>query len=269
MPLWSTQINYPPNLSILKLNTQTNNTSLKNTIVYFPSCISRTLGTYEGKEKNIMETFMSICDKSGIDVIIPEDINGSCCSQIFSSKGFKDAGSFTANNIVEKLWKSSNAGLLPIVIDVSSCAYTLHHLRPSLNETNKNRFDKLTILDSVDFLHDMVMPSATVKQKKSNIVLHPVCSLEKMKTGNKFIKVASHFANEVTVPKYAGCCGMAGDRGFLFPELTVAATLPEALEVNEKKYSGYYSSTKTCEMAMSEAVKENYESILYLVDEAL
>ena len=269
MPLWSTQICHPPDLSILKLNTQTNNTSLKNTIVYFPSCISRTLGTYEGKEKNIMETFMSICDKSGIDVIIPEDINGSCCSQIFSSKGFKDAGSFTANNIVEKLWKSSNAGLLPIVIDVSSCAYTLHHLRPSLNETNKNRFDKLTILDSVDFLHDMVMPSATVKQKKSNIVLHPVCSLEKMKTGNKFIKVASHFADEVTVPKYAGCCGMAGDRGFLFPELTVAATLPEALEVNEKKYSGYYSSTKTCEMAMSEAVKENYESILYLVDEAL
>ncbi len=32
---------------------------------------------------------------------------------------------------------------------------------------------------------------------------------------------------------------------------------------------GYYSSTKTCEIAMSEAVKENYESILYLVDELL
>ena len=269
MPLWSTQINYPPNLSILKLRTESGNTSVKNTIVYFPSCISRMLGTYEGKEKNIIETFISICNKSGIQIIIPENIKGSCCSQIFSSKGFKNACEFTANNIIEKLWKISNQGAFPVVIDVSSCAYTLQHLRPSLNEVNKKRFDELTILDSVDFLHDMVMPAAIVKQKKSNIVLHPVCSLEKMKTGNKFINIASHFANEVTVPKHAGCCGMAGDRGFLFPELTAAATLPEALEVNEKKYNGYYSSTKTCEMAMSEAVKENYESILYLVDEAL
>ena len=60
---------------------------------------------------------------------------------------------------------------------------------------------------------------------------------------------------------------MAGDRGFLFPELTASATQPEAMEVKQRKYEGYYSSTKTCEMALSEAVKENYESILYLADE--
>lgn len=62
---------------------------------------------------------------------------------------------------------------------------------------------------------------------------------------------------------------MAGDRGFLFPELTASATFREAQEVNATDYSGYYSSTKTCEMAMSAAVKKNYESILYLVDELL
>jgi hypothetical protein len=31
----------------------------------------------------------------------------------------------------------------------------------------------------------------------------------------------------------------------------------------------YNSSTKTCEMAMSEAVKKNYDSTLNLVDETL
>ena len=227
------------------------------------------LGTYEGKDKNIMETFMSVCNKSGIGVTVMDHLSGSCCSQIFSSKGFKDAYQFTANNIIEKLWKTSKQGSLPVVIDVSSCAYTLHNIRAALEEENKSKFDQLTILDSIDFLHDMVMPTAFVKQKKTNIVLHPVCSLEKMKTGNKFITLANHFANEVTVPKYTGCCGMAGDRGFLFPELTAAATNPEVLEVTQQTYNGYYSSTKTCEMAMSEASKENYESILYLVDEAL
>jgi len=60
---------------------------------------------------------------------------------------------------------------------------------------------------------------------------------------------------------------MAGDRGFLFPELTKSATNAEASEVQCKTYNGYYSSSKPCEMAMSEAVGKNYESILYLVDE--
>lgn len=269
MPLWSAQIGYPPDLSVLKLKQQAIDKTGKPAVIYFPGCISRMLGTYEGKEKNIMETFMSVCNKSGIAVVVVENASGSCCSQIFSSKGFKDAYQFTANDIVNRLWKSSNEGRLPVVIDVSSCAYTLHNIRPVLNEENKIKYDQLTILDSVDFLHDMVMPAAIVKQRKNNIVLHPVCSLEKMKTGNKFTKLANHFANEVTVPTYAGCCGMAGDRGFLFPELTAAATSPEALEVKQQAYNGYYSSTKTCEMAMGEAVNKNYESVLYLVDEAL
>jgi D-lactate dehydrogenase len=90
-----------------------------------------------------------------------------------------------------------------------------------------------------------------------------------MKTEDKFLTVARHFAREVTIPRSSGCCGMAGDRGFLFPELTASATHDEAAEVMAKKFDGYYSSTRTCEMAMSEAVKQNYESILYLVDETM
>ena len=62
---------------------------------------------------------------------------------------------------------------------------------------------------------------------------------------------------------------MAGDRGFLVPELTSSATCYEAVEVKSRPYEGYYSSTRTCEMAMSEAVGRDYESILYLVDDFL
>lgn len=267
MPLWSSQITTPPDLAVLKISKPF--TDAKNTIVYFPACISRMLGTYEGKEKNIVQTFISVCNKSGIEVKVLDNVSGSCCSQIFSSKGFKDAANFTANAIVENLWKSSNGGHFTIVIDVSSCAYTLHHIRPILTEENKQKFDKLTILDSVDFLYDKVMSAAIVKHKKNRIVLHPVCSLEKMNTTGKFIQLARHFANDVIVPKNTGCCGMAGDRGFLFPELTAAATRPEANEIMNQQCDAYYSSTKTCEMAMSDAIKKNYESVLYLVDEAI
>jgi D-lactate dehydrogenase len=264
MPLWSDQINHPPDLSVLKLPP---NPVQNGKILYFPSCISRMMGSgYNGK-KNIMEALLSVSGKAGIEVAILKDISGSCCSQVFSSKGYKDAYEYTANAIIEKLWVNSIQGTIKIVIDVSSCAYSLKNLKPVLTIENKIRYDKLTILDSVDYLHDIIMPNLDVKAKKGSVVLHPVCSLQKMHTEDKFTRLANHFAEKVHVPLHHGCCGMAGDRGFLFPELTESATMPEALEVKQHVYDGYYSSTKTCEMAMSQAVNENYESILYLLDE--
>ncbi|HTF21659.1 MAG TPA: FAD-linked oxidase C-terminal domain-containing protein, partial [Chryseolinea sp.] len=267
IPLWSNYLQSPPGLSSLKA-IRVSRADSNRAIVYFPACISRTMGSYKGQKRNLMETFISVCQKAGVQVHMLDNAVGSCCSQIFSSKGFKDAHRLTANNIVDKLWKSSLEGLLPIVIDVSSCAYTLRQLHTALDEERRGKYKALTILDSVEFLHDMVMPHLEAKRKEKSIVLHPVCSLKKMKTENQFIQLARHFAKEVTIPKNAGCCGMAGDRGFLFPELTASATSSEAAEVSATSYDGYYSSTKTCEMAMSESVQKNYESILYLVDEA-
>jgi D-lactate dehydrogenase len=290
MPLWTGELSKAPKLDFLKRSTRdissesiSKNKGIESaglsviltkhlaesTIVYYPSCITRMMGTYKGRMKNLPETFLSVCKKSGISVIIPDETKGSCCSQVFSSKGFTDAHRFTANRIVSILWKSSNEGTVPIVTDVSSCAYTLHHLRPALDEVNRRKFDSLTILDSVDFLFDMVLPFTDVISKKDRVVLHPVCSLEKMKSNNRFIKIAQHFSQEVIVPVNSGCCGMAGDRGFLFPELTESATRPEAAEIAGIRADGFYSSTKTCEMAMTAALKENYESILYLADECL
>ena len=60
---------------------------------------------------------------------------------------------------------------------------------------------------------------------------------------------------------------MAGDRGFYYPGLTQSATFNEVAEVNTTQYDGYYSSGKTCEMALSEASTKNYQSIFYLLDE--
>jgi len=268
MPLWSESMARVPVLKILEKTEEPNN-NLEDGIVYFPACISRMLGTYEGKSKNLMETFMSVCAKANIPVAIPSNIAGTCCSQIFGSKGFQSAYQFTANDVVEKLWMSSKNGKLPVVIDVSSCAYTLHKLRPVLSPENQEKFDRLQILDCVDFLHDRILSKVNVVEKKGAVVLHPVCSLEKMKTGDKFSAIARHFAENVVIPIHSGCCGMAGDRGFLFPELTASATAAEANDLKSITANGYYSSTRTCEMAMTEAVKQNYVSILYLVDEAM
>ncbi|HUQ65327.1 MAG TPA: FAD-binding and (Fe-S)-binding domain-containing protein [Flavitalea sp.] len=238
-------------------------------VIYFPSCVSRIMGGGIKGKKNVMETFISICNKTGLSVNVPRDIKGSCCSQIFSSKGYRKAHEYKANEIIERLWKYSGNGKIPVVTDVSSCAYTLIRIRPVLTEKNKVKYDQLQMLDSVEFLHDTILPKVKNVNKKETIVVHPVCSLEKMGTWQKFIATARFFGNNVMVPAHAGCCGMAGDRGFLFPELTDSATYREATEVKQITYNGYYSSTKTCEIAMSHAVGKDYESILYLADECI
>ena len=238
-------------------------------VIYFPSCVSRVMGSGVNNKMNLMETFISICRKAAIAVTIPDNIQGSCCSQLFSSKGFLKARNYKANEIIERLWQVSDSGKIPVVSDVSSCAYTLLHLRTVLAAANKIKYDRMKFMDSVEFLHDLVLPVVKKINKKDSIVVHPVCSLDKMGTWQKFVIVARFFADKVTIPADAGCCGMAGDRGFIFPELIASATMKEAAEVKQNRFNGYYSSTKTCEIAMSGAVGMDYESILYLVDECI
>jgi D-lactate dehydrogenase len=267
-PLWSRQLHITGKINGKYQKTTAAFTEEEKSVVYFPTCISRMMGGAEAK-KSIPETFLSVSEKSGIDVIIPEGIEALCCGQLFSSKGYNMAYADKCNETIEKLWKITNEGRIPVILDVTSCSHTLQQCRPVLSEMNKQHFDQLRILDSINYLHDYIMPVATVVEKKKSVVVHPVCSLPKMGLERQFLAVTNHFTESVDVPVSAGCCGMAGDRGFLFPELTASATAPEAANVKAKTYDGYYSSGKTCEIAMSDAVGKDYESVLYLADECI
>ena len=57
-------------------------------------------------KKNLMETFISICEKTGLPVSVTRQYKGSCCSQIFSSKGYLKAYQYKANDIVEPALES-------------------------------------------------------------------------------------------------------------------------------------------------------------------
>ena len=138
-----------------------------------------------------------------------------------------------------------------------------------MEPTDQLKYDQLVLLDLVDFLHDHVLPLAKVTKLKSRVMIHPVCSLQKMQKVDKLIKVAQCFAEEVEVPEPMGCCAMAGDRGFFYPELTKSALAEQCRQVEHKTFEGYYSTTRTCELALSEATRQQYASILYLIDEGI
>ena len=265
-PVWTKGLTAPPSLDVLR-DHGTNDRD--GGIVYFPACISRTMGSYPGQDRHIMEVFLSVCRRADIPVTIPDAMAGTCCSQIFSSKGYSDAWRFTANRVVDRLWAASDGGRLDIVTDVSSCAHTLQHLEPALDAERREQYRQMRFLDAVDLLHDRVLPILTGKPMKRHIMLHPVCTLERNGGTVKLRRIAERCAEQVTVPVSAGCCGMAGDRGFLFPELTASATRNEAEEATGSSCDGHYATTRTCELALSEATGKDYASILFLVDDAL
>ena len=172
------------------------------------------------------------------------------------------------NAAIERFWDWSDEGRLPVVIDTSPCTYGLRTARASLSPDNASRFDRLRILDAVEFVHDELLPRLRVRPLPSRVALHPVCSLTKMGLAPKFEAAARACTADAVTPLAAGCCGMAGDRGLLFPELGDAATRGEANEVRGGGFAAGYSSSRTCEVNLTRATGLVYRSIVFLVEEA-
>ena len=242
--------------------------------IYFPSCISRSLGALPGEPQatergeSLQAVLLRVCARAGVKLHRPPDAEGTCCGVPFSSKGFTEAHALAANHAIEKFWTWSREGRLPVVIDTSPCTYGLLTSRDVLTPDNRSRFDQLTIVDSVAFAHDTVLLKLTVLRKAAPVALHPVCSLTKLGLAPKLLGLAKACSERAEVPRDAGCCGFAGDRGFLEPELTRSATAREARQVEQGGFEGYYSSSRTCELGMARATGKPYRSIWYLLDEA-
>jgi D-lactate dehydrogenase len=258
-PLWMSEMTGPVNIHPQQPATPG--------AVYFPTCLTRMMGRDNEAKPSIAEVLVRLSGRAGIGLVIPDGLGGTCCGQAFSSKGFTDAYRLTVNNTVEKLWGWSRHGQLPVVIDISSCSHSLHTCRPYLNADNQARFDKLQLMDSLEFAVDTLLPRLNIRKKAGKAVFHPVCSLHKMGLYKKLEELAVRTVEEPVIPFTAGCCGMAGDRGFYYPGLIASACKEEAGEAVAASASGYYSTARTCEMALSEASGKTYRSILYLLDE--
>jgi D-lactate dehydrogenase len=271
IPKWNNSIPYVPK----RLSKETE----KKEFIYFPSCISRQLGQPKSKANrrrlSLAETLTTIAGRANIGLTIPGDISGICCGMPFSSKGYMAAYNIVLHKTIRKFWEWSRQGELPIVIDTTSCLYSLRTLDGILSE-RANLLDpddiamyrQLNLIDSIEFIHDSLIPNLNLQPIDEEIVLHPNCSARKMGLDSKLLVIAQKCAKSVTVPLNLGCCAFAGDRGLLFPELTRSATDLEAAEVNANVYRGYYSSNITCEIGMSSATGKTYEGIVYLVEKA-
>ncbi len=192
-------------------------------------------------------------------LLLPEESNRFCCGMPFSSKGFADAGTIAGNNLAEAMKRWTEGGRLTLVTDANSCSQTLKYL--------ENR-GNVRILDVVEFAATILLPRLTPKKIPQKAAIHPTCSAVKTGIVPFFEVIARACATELAIPASAGCCGYAGDRGLLVPELTASATEDEALEVRAAGCTHGYSGNIPCEIALGNATGIPYRSILFLLEEA-
>jgi D-lactate dehydrogenase len=238
-------------------------------VVYFPSCLSRIIGPLPGeREVPLPRAMLDVLQAAGYAVVYPRGIGALCCGMPFGSKAFADAAREAGGRTAEALWEATRQGALPVVTDASPCAGTLREVAAALAASGRT----LRVMDFPAFWAREVLPGlGTPRRRAGAAVLHPTCTL--VKTGGlpDLLAVARAHSESAVVPPGAECCGFAGDRGFLFPELTRAATWREASEVRAMRPApgSLFSTCRTCEIGVGRAVGTPYRSLVHLVREAM
>lgn len=225
-------------------------------VVYFPSCINRAMGVskdYKG-EVQLTDKMQQLIRKAGYDVIFPENMDNLCCGMAFSSKGFKEAGAKKSSELEQALINASKNGQYPVVCDMSPCLFTM----------KENFSSGLKLYEPVEFILEYLAPQLEFSPVDETISIFTVCSMKKMGLEDKLLQLARMCATHVIVPE-TNCCGFAGDRGFSYPELNKHGLryLREQIPAGVKNG---YSTSRTCEIGISEHSGISHKSIVYLVD---
>lgn len=227
-------------------------------VVYFPSCINRTMGKSKGYDKDEIELTRKteeLLIRAGFTIIYPENLNNLCCGMAFSSKGLKEEGARKSHELEAALYKASEGGKYPVLFDMSPCFYTFHEVYTM----------DIKIYDPIEFMLKHVMPKLQVKAPKDVVTVFPVCSAKKIGMEKNLVELSKMCAKKVVCVE-SNCCGFAGDRGFTYPELNEHGLRHLSEQIPDGCKEGY-STSRTCEIGMSEQSNINFKSIFYLIDE--
>jgi D-lactate dehydrogenase len=226
-------------------------------VVYFPSCINRTMGPARGDpdDESLPAVSLRLLKKAGYELIFPENMHRLCCGTPFESKGFFEQADMKLKELEAALMQASNAGRIPVLCDTSPCLYRM-----------RTKMDpKLKLYEPSEFIYDFMLDRLAFEPLDTSVAIHHSCSNMKMALEHKLLAVAQACARNVVVPDFVGCCGFAGDRGFSHPELNQAALRELRPAVSENCTAGY-STSRTCEIGLSQHSGLYYKSIVYLVD---
>jgi D-lactate dehydrogenase len=230
----------------------------RETIVYVPSCINRSMGIPRGGKsvESLTTVVAHLIERAGYTLVFPANLSKLCCGMAFSSKGFKVHGDRKSRELETALREASRDGEVPVLMDMSPCLFRMREAFTS----------PLKIYEPVEFTLRYLSGRLTFRQHDGTIAVHTTCSARKMGLESQFVKLARMCAEEVIVPEEIECCGWAGDRGFTVPELNASALVGLKQQLPSSCREGY-STSRTCEIGLSVHSGVEYRSILNLVEE--
>ncbi|TKG72452.1 FAD-binding and (Fe-S)-binding domain-containing protein [Prauserella endophytica] len=234
--------------------------------ILFSSCTGTMFGT---TGLGSAEALRRLCERAGITVGTPHDLPALCCGTPWKSKGLTRGYDTMADKVLPALWDATRQGELPVVSDAASCTEGLRHMVGTGDEP----YRRLRVVDAVEFTATTLMPLLTVTAKADSVALHPTCSATRLGIDTHLYSVAAAVSGNVVVPDEWNCCGFAGDRGLLHPELTASATARQAAELTSNAeqsggHDAHVSCNRTCELGMTRATGHTYEHLVELVERA-
>ena len=250
-PKWSPTM---PKAISINLNFEQKDSDKK--IVYFPSCINRTMGlnSISKEDKELFDITVELLQKAGYQIILPQNLSNLCCGMPFSSKGFNEASNTKSSQLEEALLNASEFGTYSILCDTSPCT----------KKMMESFSHKLSIYEPIEFALKFLTNDLEFTPTNEAITIHTTCSSRKMGLEDKFKKLAQLCSTNVIIPSDVKCCGFAGDRGFNFPELNDSALRYLKEQTLGAKMA--FSTSKTCEIGLSEESGLDYNSIFYLIN---
>ena len=235
----------------------------KPDFLYFPSCISRVFAA-DNHRQSLPEIILDITKNTGKHMVIPDSIQSLCCGTPYQSKGYNIAYTVMIEKTVNELFEQTDGGRIPVVVDTSPCSFQFITAGKGLNPSTLEKWKKLTFLDLIPFLDDL-LKDIDIPVLDETIVLHATCSTRKMDDVDKMVSLAKKCVSHIIIPDQMECCGFAGDRGLLIPELTKSSVGLEQAMTPETESAQGYSSSRMCEVGMSQGTELNYHSIALLV----
>ena len=235
------------------------NTQAEHKVVYFPSCIARSMRPAKNDpvDDSVTEVTIQVLKKAGYGIIFPKGMKNLCCGTPWESKGFADTADMKSSELEQALLVASAEGKYPVLCDTSPCLYRMRKVMDS----------RLKLYEPVEFIHSFLVNKLQFTPKKETVAIHPTCSTKKMGLSGLLQEVACLCADKVVLPPDVNCCGFAGDKGFHLPDLN-AHGLRKAVPVIEQEGAvAGYSNSRTCEIGCTSQIGIPYMSIMYLVDE--
>ncbi|WP_166319668.1 FAD-binding and (Fe-S)-binding domain-containing protein [Microbacterium excoecariae] len=228
--------------------------------VYLPACVNTMFGA-AGSGIGVGEALVRLAERAGVSLAVPEGIDAVCCSTPWTSKGMTRGRSTMSARLARVVRAAAGATDVTIISDASSCSEGFAHALADEGVTAH-------VEDAVSFAHRVLLPRLAPTRVADRLVLHPTCSSYQMGIDGALRALGEAVAREAVVPDAWGCCGFAGDRGMLHPELTAAATAAEAAEVAALAGDAHASCNRTCELGMTRATGETYAHVLELLERA-